>query len=106
MPPVLGHAHGRLLDAKGNPLAEVKVHLKYPPTLDSGMSPPDQEVATDRDGRFRVEGLLPDLDHELTLEHATKKGVTFSAGNALNKLKTRSGEIKDLGDITVKGTSS
>ena len=54
-----GTLTGRLLDAKGNPLAEVKVRLKYPPTLDSGMSPRDQEFATDHDGRFRVEGLLP-----------------------------------------------
>ena len=68
-----GTVTGRLLDAGGKPLTGVKVYLKYPHTPDSGMRPPDQEFAVDRDGRFRVEALLPDLEHELTLEHAAKK---------------------------------
>lgn len=87
---------GRLVDAEGKPVADVKAHLKYPDSRDSGTKPPDQVFAADRDGRFRVEGLLPDRNHELILEHGTKKGVT------LKKLKTLAGEKKDLGNIIVK----
>ncbi len=93
---------GRLVDTSGNPLADVRISLKYPDLPSPGMRPWDKEVRTDRDGRFRVEGLLPDLDHELILEPPAKKAVTVSSGDALKKLKTREGEVKDLGDIAVK----
>jgi RNA polymerase sigma factor (sigma-70 family) len=93
---------GRLVDADGRPLPDVRLSLKYPDLPQPGMRPWDQEMRTDRDGRFRVEGLLPDLDHELALSHDTRKDVTLSAGEALKQLKTRAGEVKDLGDIAVK----
>jgi RNA polymerase sigma factor (sigma-70 family) len=92
---------GRLVDASGNALADGCVTLKYPDLPRPGMRPPEKEVHTDRNGRFRVEGLLPDLDHELVLEHGSNKDLILSAA-ALQKLKTRPGEIKDLGDIAVK----
>lgn len=97
-----GVVTGRLVDADGKPLAGVRVSLKYPDLPRPGMRTPEKEVRTDRDGRVRVEGLLPDWDHELVLEHGSKKDVTLSAGTALKTLKTRAGEIKDLGDIAVK----
>jgi hypothetical protein len=97
-----GTLTGRLVDPEGKPLADVKVRLKYPDSLDSEMRPENLEFAADREGRFRVEGLLPERDHELILERATKKGTTLSTGEVLKKLKTHEGEIKDLGDIAVK----
>ena len=72
------------------------------------MRPPDQEFATDHNGRFRVEGLLPNRDHELILESGTNKNVAPSnvapstANPLMKELKTRTGEIKDLGDIRVR----
>lgn len=107
-----GALTGRLVDAEGKPLSQVKIHLRYPDSPDSGMRPPDQEIATDRDGRFRVEGLMPNREHELILEHGTNKDVALSSSKprrtprpapaVLKKLETRSGEVKDIGDITVK----
>jgi RNA polymerase sigma factor (sigma-70 family) len=95
---------GRLVDAAGKPLADVGVSLKYPDLPQPGMRPLDKEARTDRDGRFRVEGLLPDLLHELMLQPGARKDVALSAGDALKQLKTREGEVKDLGDIVVKVT--
>jgi protocatechuate 3,4-dioxygenase beta subunit len=97
-----GALAGRLVDADGKPLADVRVSLKYPELPRPGMRPPDKEVRTDNDGRFRVEGLLPDLDHELILGPGPAKDVSLSAGEALKKLKTCEGEIRGLGDIAVK----
>jgi RNA polymerase sigma factor (sigma-70 family) len=95
---------GRLVDADGKPLPDVRLSLKYPDLPPPRMRPWDREIRTDRDGRFRVEGLLPGLDHELILSHSTRKDVALSASEALKQLKTREGEIKDLGDIAVKAT--
>jgi hypothetical protein len=97
-----GTLTGRLVDPDGKPLTQVKTHLRYPDSPGSRLRPPDQEFATDREGGFRIEGLLPDREHEVILEHGTNKDMGLSAGNALKKLKTRAGEIKDVGDIKTK----
>jgi RNA polymerase sigma factor (sigma-70 family) len=94
---------GRLVDTVGKPLGNVRVSLKYPDLPQPGMRLLDKEVRTDRDGRFRVEGLLPNLDHELILGHDTQQiAFALSAGEAVKRWKTREGEVKDLGDIAVK----
>ncbi|HEY7330712.1 MAG TPA: sigma-70 family RNA polymerase sigma factor [Gemmataceae bacterium] len=92
---------GRLVNIVGKPLTGVSVALRYPDLPSPGMRPPAEEALTDKDGRFRIEGLLPDFDHELVLEHGSNKDVTLSAGTVLKKLKTGAGEMKDLGDIGV-----
>jgi hypothetical protein len=97
-----GTLTGRLIDAEGKPFTKVKIRLKYPDSPGSGVRPPDQEFATDREGRFRVEGLLPNRDHKLILEHGPGKNSAVSATTDLNNLKTREGEIKNVGDITIK----
>jgi hypothetical protein len=93
---------GRLVDGEGKPLADVRVSLKYPDLPRPGMRPWDKEVRTDRDGRFRVEGLLPDLQHELIPMGDSAKKISFSARNRLKGLSARAGEVKDLGDIPVQ----
>jgi RNA polymerase sigma factor (sigma-70 family) len=110
-----GTLTGRLVDAEGKPLAGVTIHLEYPNSPDAGMRPPLQAFSTGRDGRFRVEGLLPGLEHALILAGEAPKvrsglpvpGREFekearSAGKRLQGLSARSGEVKDLGDIPVK----
>jgi hypothetical protein len=96
-----GTLTGRLVDARGLPLADVRVALRYPDLPRLAMPPPE-EVRTGRDGRFRIEELLPGLEHVLILAPGPQKEVTLTAGEALTKLKTREGEVKDLGDIPVK----
>jgi hypothetical protein len=97
-----GALTGRLVDDTGKPLVDVRVALKYPDLPRPGMRPWDKEVRSDRDGRFRVEGLLPGLDHELILGHGTRTDIALSAGAALKKLQAREGGVKDLGDVAVK----
>jgi hypothetical protein len=109
-----GTLTGRLVNAEGKPLAGVKMHLEYPNSPDTGMRPPLQAFSTGRDGRFRVEGLLPGLKHELILGGEPAKvrsapagredlnEAARSAGERLQGLSARSGEVKELGDIPVK----
>jgi RNA polymerase sigma factor (sigma-70 family) len=92
-----GTLTGRLVDESGKALSGVKVRLHYPDLPRPGMQPQDKPAETDRDGRFRVEALLPGLKHELTLE-----GATPLAGDALKGVTAAAGEAKDLGTIRGK----
>src|SRR5262249_32135649 len=93
---------GRLVDAEGKPLSNVSLHLHYPSLPAPGLGPLEQEFKTDRAGRFRVEGLLPELKHELTLTEGKAKKVAAAAGNPVTGLSVKSGEVKELGDVPVK----
>jgi hypothetical protein len=56
-------------------------------------------VTTDREGKFRVEGLIPELEYTLngrTIRPPLGHGVVAS------KLVLRPGETKDLGDLRFK----
>jgi RNA polymerase sigma factor (sigma-70 family) len=102
-----GTLTGRLVDADGKPLAGAKIYLEYPHSPDAGMAPP-QAFSTGHDGRFRVEGLLPGLKHELILAGGPAKPPERPSRPAPQKqeklqgLSARSGEVKELGDISVK----
>jgi hypothetical protein len=96
-----GAVTGRLVDAEGKPLADVRLRLHYPSLPAPGMRPAGEEFRTDRAGRFRAEGLLPGLEHELTLAGGPGKDIMPSAGEALRKRTARAGEVKDLGDVKV-----
>ncbi|HEY7313133.1 MAG TPA: sigma-70 family RNA polymerase sigma factor [Gemmataceae bacterium] len=123
---------GRLVDDKRKPLPDVEVQLNYPaPTpgmemLQSRIEPPPQAMPrrmpkpaprrpeplqglslqgcwTDREGRFRIEGLIPGQPHQLTLRPLDRTGaVMLSAGDALKDVSVGAGEVKSLGDIAVK----
>jgi hypothetical protein len=95
---------GRLVDDRGKPIAGVRVKSwhGYPTP---GLWPPDGsggEVQTGRDGRFRLEYLVPAVKRELLLAASTKKGFKLSAGDRLRGLTVKAGEVKDLGDVTVR----
>ena len=95
-----GELTGRLVDPAGKPLANVGLWLRYPPLPAPGLAPLERIVRTDGQGRFRIEGLLPGLEHAITLR-GEKKDVQLSAGAALRKLVAASGEVKDLGNVRV-----
>jgi hypothetical protein len=90
------------------------MHLEYLHSPDAGMRPPLQAFSTGREGPFRVEGLLPGLEHALILAgeppkvrsgpvgREAFKEEARSAGQRLQGLSARSGEVKELGDIPVK----
>src|SRR5262249_30645221 len=88
---------GRLVDGNGKPLSGVRGGLQYPSFPDPGMRPPEEAIKTDREGRFRVEGLIPGRKHELTVTR-DKKDINLSA-DVLKQLSAAAGEVKDLGDI-------
>src|SRR5262249_1487982 len=91
---------GRLVDGEGKPLAGVRLRLGCAPLPAPGLGPLEEEVRADQDGRFRVGGLVPGLKHRLTLT-AAGKGVTLSAGPALEGLSAPAGEVRELGDVRV-----
>jgi hypothetical protein len=84
---------GRLLDADGRPRAGVRVKLwvrtrQAPSWLD--YSP--NSVVTDKDGRFRIEALVPGFPFLL---RDNQGSIPFGDG-------LRSGEVKDLGDVRLQ----
>jgi RNA polymerase sigma factor (sigma-70 family) len=97
-----GVMNGRLVDGNGKPIAGVRLGWHYPSLPAPGLSPPPESLMTDGDGRFRVEGLAPELKFEITLGADEKNGTVFSAGEVLKGLSLEAGQAKELGDIGVK----
>ena len=115
----LGTVKGRLLDAEGNPLANQRVVVRL--SLDSKRycNLPEEydrlsgafniysgswrgftgrEATTDKEGRFRVEGLIPGEKYDLfggPGDIDRKGGVTHRAP----RLTLTPGQEKDLGDL-------
>jgi RNA polymerase sigma factor (sigma-70 family) len=93
---------GRLIDADGRPIAGARVGVGYRGEKDvatptTSGRPQDERILTDRDGRFRVEGLIAGLK---TMLWASKDGRPLQAGAAFEGIGLRAGEAKDLGDVT------
>jgi RNA polymerase sigma factor (sigma-70 family) len=57
---------------------------------------PGSGYQTDRDGRFRIEGLAPDKEYTLDV---VQKGQP--AANVFTGLKLKAGETRDLGDVAM-----
>jgi protocatechuate 3,4-dioxygenase beta subunit len=97
-----GAATGRLVGAAGKPLADVRILLVCPPLPAPGLQPLAGVAGTDAEGRFQVEGLVPDLKYELQLRRGEAKSETLlSGGDAVKDVSTKAGEVKDLGDVRV-----
>jgi hypothetical protein len=85
-------ATGRLVDKDGKPRAGVELDVRFRPKEDSFSHPyPPERIQTDREGRFRLEALLPGYQFRLSDE---KGELSFSA--------PRSGQTKELGDVQLK----
>jgi RNA polymerase sigma factor (sigma-70 family) len=85
---------GRLVDAGGTPRAGVELWVSFHPKEEplwneEGLH---EQIKTDREGRFRIEALLPGLDYYLSADHSS---VRFGQG-------LRAGETKDLGDLRAR----
>ncbi len=87
---------GRLVDADGKPRVGIELHVwfrhKEKAIYFDGSDYFPEPVKTDREGRFRIEGLLP--------------GYMFRISDGkgeLNFLATASGREKDLSDVNLKG---
>jgi len=97
----LGQLSGRLLDTEGNPLDGVDVSIL--PSEETGSelyrfaAPPGKTVRTDNDGRFRLEGAVPNLDFGLSVRRENS-----SVGEPRIGVKVKPGQTLDLGTIRVK----
>jgi hypothetical protein len=101
-----GTVTGRLLDSDDQPLAGVEIGLSFDDgdaremyrRLD-GERPP---VRTDKEGRFRIEGVVPGLKFGLSLRH----GRVYLAGEPRIGLRqVKPGETLDLGERRAKPSS-
>jgi RNA polymerase sigma factor (sigma-70 family) len=95
-----GKLTGRILDAAGQPLADARIDLLLGQKA-GPFSQPNTFVSaakTDKEGRFTLEGIVPETGLMLLI------GVTARAGpgrtiHAVNDLTWKAGEAKDLGDV-------
>jgi len=83
-----GTVIGRLVDKAGKPVLGVNVNF-----FRSGDGYSFLNTATDADGRFRMEGLVPRANYSLLSSRRLLKDV--------GQVEVESGRIKDLGDLSV-----
>ena len=96
-----GSASGRILDADGKPAAGLRGHLHRvnyngrTGSIDGAAEGGYQRVVTDKDGRFRVEGLVPGQEYRVINYSDRRPGF----GNLYVPLIVKPGEHKDMGDL-------
>ncbi len=101
-----GSVTGRMLDPDGQPIAGADVGLWSPDrstrTLYGERTRNRPLARTDKDGRFRIEGVMPGTKFRVTVE---RKGRFFliepRAGEPRDR-QVQSGETIDLGDLRAK----
>jgi protocatechuate 3,4-dioxygenase beta subunit len=106
-PPVLrlvpwGTVSGRLLDPDGKPVSGASVRLGYSHRAARELHrhlTNDKAVATDADGRFRLEVSFTESKFSLTFG---RKSKPLDVGEEFRQLTVAAGQVKDLGDISVK----
>jgi RNA polymerase sigma factor (sigma-70 family) len=99
----LGAVTGRLRDVDGIPLAgaEVSVNARGPVASELYRSArlTEKPALTDRDGRFRLEGIVPGVSFSVQV----RKGDRYFGGKPrIGPLKLKPGGSRDLGDRTVE----
>jgi RNA polymerase sigma factor (sigma-70 family) len=98
-----GGVTGRLLDSDGQPIAGVVISPSFEDgaarALYQHVDQPGRSPCTDKDGRFRLEGIIPGLKFGIGLRH----GRTFLVGEPRIGLRqVKPGETLGLGDIRTK----
>jgi RNA polymerase sigma factor (sigma-70 family) len=95
-----GTVAGRAFDEEGNALADAEFHVHYHANSIRWLFEVDRPRArTDREGRFRVEGLFPGVPFAISF---VKKGTIHDAGEGYRKLSVKPGQTNDLGDVKTK----
>ncbi|HEV3261598.1 MAG TPA: sigma-70 family RNA polymerase sigma factor [Gemmataceae bacterium] len=109
-----GVLQGCLVNADGQPRADAELvslgspirHRTEPiagtPDELSFGSLPTRERRTDKDGKFRLEGLIPGLKYNIGIE---EEGYRIT-GTLPENLMVRPGEVKDLGDVKPEPTGA
>jgi hypothetical protein len=96
-----GSVMGRVLDHDGQPLAGVAVPLSSPDPSARELYRQQrrQAVHTDKDGRFCLEGIMPEVKFTLGIVQGR---TIFVAEPRIGVRQVKSGETLDLGDMRVK----
>ena len=111
-----GSVRGRLVDERGRPLAGAILSVmsfdldgnNLPDSRsgiwpDSGVWPDDTTFSTDADGRFQVDGLKPGVKSSIDVTAKTRANHRLDTGGVFKDiLLTRTGEVRDLGEVKVK----
>ena len=84
-----------LIALQGPPVADPRVPVKFDPTI--GTIP--RNLRTDKDGKFRIEGLAPGLTYRLGLR---KKFYLLQPEGPASAVTVEAGKTKDLGKVTIK----
>jgi beta-lactamase regulating signal transducer with metallopeptidase domain len=108
-----GAITGRVVDAEGKPMVGVQIKDYNPIGLQDASIPKrlwykdsdgqlqrmeDSEM-TDKDGRFRIEGLAPGMKYGLSAW--AQKGIKM-LGKLISGVTVESGQTKDLGDLKIE----
>jgi hypothetical protein len=94
---------GRLVDADGRPLAGARMQVNYPGYIPvAWMERQREEMRTDRDGRFRVERVIPGMKLSLGASAGTAFLLLGDAPNGLIQVSVAAGELKDLANLRAK----
>jgi hypothetical protein len=107
-PPVVrlgpaGSVIGRILDDDGQPIAGADINLDSPDRtareLYRQLRQRQAAIHTDKDGRFRIEGIVPEVKFPLGIV----RGRTFFVGEPrIGARQVKPGETLDLGAVRVK----
>jgi hypothetical protein len=95
---------GRLVDPDGKPLAGAYLSpkLSWWSAKEGDWATLSQPSSTDKEGRFRIEGLLPGAKYNVDAAREVEGGNTGSMPQqAIFDATVQAGETKDLGDLVL-----
>ncbi|MHB1421837.1 MAG: sigma-70 family RNA polymerase sigma factor [Gemmataceae bacterium] len=97
-----GVVMGRVLEGDGQPLVGANVNLSWQDRIGNDLDRFDRQrstVRTDKDGRFRLDGIVPEVKFRVGIV----RGRTFFVGEpGIGSRQVKAGETLDLGDVRVK----
>ncbi|MHC4402847.1 MAG: carboxypeptidase regulatory-like domain-containing protein [Planctomycetota bacterium] len=95
-----GTITGRIVDADGNPKADLVIvgwnRLRAVPGQGAF---PERHYLTDQHGRFHIEGLAPGIPYDVQVHDPEK---LHNIIQVLSDVTVKPGETKDLGDVTIR----
>src|SRR5579883_153449 len=101
-----GIVAGRVWNADGQPLqgAEIEIHANGPSSPASllylylNLNQTRLPARTDREGRFRLEGVVPDRKFSVSIR---RRNAYLDSGSRTKQLQVKAGETLDLGDVRI-----
>jgi hypothetical protein len=95
-----GTVTGRVVDDEGQPVSGFALMGNVPGSRrfdpDRGLLPTNERIELDREGRFRIERLVPGLVYKA---HASKDNTLY--GPVFEGVRVGPGEVKDVGDVKI-----